>query len=427
MTVDGVDRQVSGGAPVTVGPWHHVALTYDGMRGILTTYVDGIQAAQDRFDRGMPGASTGDLLIGPAGSSSDDAATLALDEVSVSRVVRDEDEIAFAASGTEMIDPRIGGAELLQGIEMPLGLDPSEVIIPVWAPARPEVVALGEMLFFDPRLSGDGSRSCATCHDPQHAWTDGRATALAIDGSDLPRATPTIFNRALSTKQFWDGRARSVESQALSPIGSPREMNLPLTEAVARLQSSPGYVEMFQAAWGRGPTRNDLANAIAAFERAQLAGDSPVDRFEAGELDALTEAEQRGGLLFHGKARCAACHSGSNYTDEAFHKSGLLHDNDRGRYFVSGGRTTALRSFKTPTLRNVDVTGPYFHDGSVATLEEVVALYDAGSSDADHDWEIRPLGLTADEQADLVAFLRALTSPNAVSSFSPDLPDMPGF
>jgi cytochrome c peroxidase len=250
---------------------------------------------------------------------------------------------------------------------------------------------------------------------------------LGIDDTVLGRATPTIFNRAMSTAQFWDGRSRTVEAQALSPIGSPPEMDLPLDEAIARLASSPGYVELFQAAFGRGPDRGAVANAIAQFERSQLAGDSAVDRFENGEVDALTGAEQRGRVLFHGKARCVACHSGSNYTDEGFHDIGLIEHTDAGRFYVSGGRAKFMQAFKTPSLRNIAVTGPYFHNGAAETLEAVVELYSDGPSGQTHDPESRPLGLTASEQADLVAFLGALTSPNAVQVMDVELPEMPGF
>ena len=431
VTSEGQARTTTAGTSAALEQWVHVGFSYDSIRGRMQVFVDGQLAGEQTFGRGFPGTATGDLIVGPGvsgdGGSADDSAVIALDEVAISRVFRTPDEMLWASSRQEPAGPPMGGVELMGSVEVPLGVDPDEIIVPAWAPVRDDVVELGRTLFFDPRLSANGEISCATCHDPEFAWTDGRAVGQAIDGTDLDRATPTIFNRALSTAQFWDGRSRSVEAQALSPIGSPREMNLPLDEAVARIASSPGYVEMFQAAFGRAPDRSGMANAIAAFERAQLAGDSPVDRFEAGQTDALTAAEQRGRELFHGKARCVSCHSGSNYTDEGFHELGIVQSNDMGRYYTSGGRAKFIRAFKTPTLRNIDVTGPYFHNGSVETLEDVVALYNAGPTGDGHDWEIRPLGLTAGEQADLVAFLRALTSPNAVQTFEVELPDMPGF
>jgi cytochrome c peroxidase len=347
---------------------------------------------------------------------------VALDEVAISRIFRTPEEFSIAAFGREPAGPPMGGAELLPGIEIPMGLDAGDFIVPAWSRNTDEVVELGMMLFFDTRLSSNGEVSCATCHDPEMAWTDGRAVGRHIDGGDLARATPTIFNRVTSTRQFWDGRSRSVEAQALSPIGSPAEMNMPLNQAVEILNGIPEYVEMFEAAFGRGPDIGGMANAISAFERRQLAGESPVDLFEAGDTDALTAAEQRGRLLFHGKARCASCHSGSNYSDEDFHNVGILGGNDLGRFYSSGGRNSMFRAFKTPTLRNIAVTGPYFHNGSVETLEEVVALYNVGPTSDNHDWESRPLGLTDQEEADLVAFLEALTSPNASQTFDIDLP-----
>ncbi len=428
VTVGGQPREATTTAALPVGAWTHVAMTYDGRRGALSLYVDGAASGSATFAPGMPTSATGDLLVGPAGGAeipSDEDAVLALDEVSISQVVRLPEEIVLAATGQLPPVVPLGGEALLMGTVLPTGVDAAELQIPAWAPLRPEAVELGQLIFFDTRLSRNGQVSCATCHDPRFAFTDGRATALAIDGTDLPRATPTVFNRALSMSQFWDGRARTLESQALSPIGSPREMNFTIEEAVALMASSAEYVDRFRAAFNREPDRSGIANALAAFQRAQLAGDSRVDRFEAGELDALTEAEQRGRALFHGKARCVACHSGSNYTDERLHDIGLLSDADLGAYFTSGGRLKSSRAFKTPTLRNIDVTGPYFHNGSVDSLEEVVALYDAGPVRATADWEVRPLGLTADEQDDLVAFLRALTSPNAVQEMDVELPSIP--
>jgi cytochrome c peroxidase len=428
ITVAGQVREATTNAAIPVGAWTHVAMTYDGRRGAMSLFVGGAASGTATFPAGMPTSAMGDLLIGPAGAAevpSDEVAVLGLDEVSFSQIVRLPEEILLAATGQTPPAVPLGTEAILMGAELPTGLRFSDMQVPAWAPLRPDVVELGQLIFFDTRLSRNGQVSCATCHDPQFAFTDGRATGRAIDGTNLSRATPTIFNRAMSTGQFWDARARTVESQALSPIGAPREMNFTLDEAVALMASSSEYVDRFRAAFNRAPDRSGIANALATFERAQFAGDSPVDRFEAGERDALTEAEQRGRLLFHGKARCVACHAGSNYTDEKLHVVGLLSDTDFGAYFTTGGRTKNSRAFKTPTLRNIDVTGPYFHNGSVATLEAVVALYDAGPIVGGADWESRPLGLTSDEQADLVAFLRALTSPNAVQTMDVELPSIP--
>ena len=426
--VGGTENTATTEAAVPLGEWTHVAFSYDGRRGQLRTYIGGAPSGMTTFTRGMPTQAAGDLVIGPAGGAEDpqgDVTVYALDEVAVSQIVRYPDEMYRAATGEPPPRPPSGGLELLLGMELPAGIDAADFQVPPWAALRPEVVELGQLIFFDNRLSRNGQVSCATCHDPEFAWTDGRATAQAIDGSDLARATPTIFNRALTMRQFWDSRSPSVESQALSPIGAPMEMGFTIQEAVDLMRSSPEYVERFQEAFGRLPDRNGIANAIATFERAQFAGDSPVDLYEAGDLTQLTEAEERGRALFHGKARCAVCHSGSNYSDEQLHNVGLLSDNDFGAFFTSGGRNKNARAFKTPTLRNIDVTGPYFHNGSVETLEEVVSLYNTGPTQFGADWEIRPLGLTAEEESDLVAFLRALTSPNASTTWDVHLPEIP--
>ncbi|MEM6291261.1 MAG: cytochrome c peroxidase [Myxococcota bacterium] len=408
--------------PLARDEWTHVAVSYDGPSGIMRVYFDGRMISQDSFSRGFPTGEGGALTFGGATGSASDA-VLGLDEVSVSRVVRFDDEVYAEARREEFFRSPIANADRIrEDADLPLGVDAEEYIMPDRANVEDATVELGMLLFFDNRLSRNGEVSCATCHDPEIAFTDGRALGPRIDGGDLNRATPTIFNRALSTRQFWDGRTPTLEQQALQPIFSPAEMDFTREEALALVMSSPEYVDRFNDVFGRDPTLPNMANALAAFQRAQLTGESPVDRYEAGETDALTAAEIRGRALFHGKARCDACHSGSNYADEELHNVGLLDDRDPGAFFTRRGRTRSLRAFKTPTLRNIDVTGPYFHDGSVETLEEVVALYVAGPSGDGVDPESRALDLDADEQADLVAFLRALTSPNAVQTFDVDLP-----
>ncbi len=421
--VDGETRRSTGTVQLERDAWTHLALAYDGIAGILRVYADGRRVAEDRFGRGI--ATGGGAIVLGEVTAPGGGAVLGVDEVTISRVVRFDEEVFDLATGEVMQRIALGGAELLRDdVAVPLGLDPEEIVMPAWSNVRPATVELGQLIFFDTRLSRNGAVSCATCHDPELAFTDGRATGPHIDGGDLTRATPTIFNRGLSMAQFWDSRSPSLESQALSPIGSPAEMNFTIPEAVALMESSPEYVDRFMDVFGRAPSAAGIANALAAFQRSQMAGDSPVDRFEAGEVDALTESERRGRVLFAGKARCISCHGGSNYSDEQLHDVGLLDDRDFGAFFTRRGRTRNLRAFKTPTLRNIDVTGPYFHNGSVETLEEVVALYSDGPQQPGADPESRPLNLTADEQTDLVAFLRALNSPNAVQTFDIDLPEV---
>lgn len=412
------------GPALAIDDWTHVAFTYEAQTGTLRTYVGGELAGEAVFEPALPGQATGELVIGPAGlgqglDTPDDVAIVAIDEVAISRVVRTPEEIARAAGRLVDDEPELANQSLLAMLDLPLGLDRDDLRVPASNPVSPEAAELGRLLFFDPRLSRNGEISCATCHDPAMGWADGRVTGLGIDDQVLGRNTPTILNRAFMTRQFWEGRAETVEMQALAPIVSAAEMDFTVWEMLQLLEGIPEYVEMFEAAYGTGPTQDGVANAIASFERTILAGNSPVDRFEDGEADALNAAEQRGRLLFHGKARCGACHSGSNYSDEEFHMTGLvpLSDSDLGR-FIPSGKTRDLHAFRTPSLRNVADTAPYFHDGGAATLEEVVALYVAGSTMPEHDWEIRPLDLDAAEQADLVAFMEALTDPT-VADFEP--------
>lgn len=315
-------------------------------------------------------------------------------------------------------------ASLLALVDLPIGLDPEALQVPVDNATSEGAVELGRMLFFDPRLSANGEISCATCHDPAFGWSDGFPTGFGIDDQALTRNSPTIINIALSTEQFWDGRASTAEEQALGPIISPVEMGSNPQEVLEFLANEPGYAGRFQDVYGEPPNPDNLGRALASFERTVLSGNSPVDRYEAGELDALTEAEIRGRQLFHGEARCMSCHGGSNYTDEGYHFTGLLPVSDDVGRLGATGRTADLYAFKTPTLRNIADTGPYFHDGSVATLAEVVTLYAQGSTIFGHDREIRPLSLTAQEQADLVAFLEALSDPAALDVEVPTLPGM---
>ncbi len=429
VTVRGVTTQGdianATNVPLPLDTWTHVSVSFDGNSGRLQMFIDGERVSQDQVPRrSFPTGDGGAITLGRA-TSAGSGPVLGLDEVSVSRTFRFDQEVFAEARQEEFFRRPIASLDRLrQEVDAPLGVDLEQYIMPSISNVGEEVVELGTLLFFDPRFSRNGEVSCATCHDPQMAFTDGRAVGPHIDGGDLNRATPTIFNRALSMAQFWDARTATLEQQALLPIFSAAEMDFTREETLQVLLDTPEYVDRFNDVFGRAPTLSRMGFAIAAFERSQLAGDSPVDRFEAGETDALTDAEQRGRELFHGKARCVACHSGSNYSDEGLHVVGILEDNDPGAFLSRRGREGFLRAFKTPTLRNIDVTGPYFHNGSAATLEEVVAMYVTGpiSGTENVDPESRPLDLDADEQADLVAFLRALTSPNAVQTFDIELP-----
>ncbi len=308
---------------------------------------------------------------------------------------------------------------------VPKGL--GEIRFPEDNLSDPRKIALGKQLYFDPRLSADKTVACASCHDPKHGWSDARATSQGVGGQVGGRNAPTVINSAFHRFHFWDGRAATLEEQALGPIANPIEMNLPIEEAVKRLNEIPGYKKQFNDVFGCDVTRECLAKAIAAYERTILSGDAPYDRYKAGDTSALSESATRGMKLFFGKANCSACHSGPNFTDFAFHNIGIGMDKsepDKGRVEISKleGDTGA---FKTPLLREIGRSGPYMHDGSMKTLEEVVEHYNKGGTSNKYlDEEIFKLNLTEQDQADLVTFLKeGLSSDNYPLHEKPELPE----
>lgn len=271
----------------------------------------------------------------------------------------------------------------------PLGLDR---FIP--APEDNRITAerarLGRRLFFDKRLSRDGTVACATCHDPEHGFADAKPLAIGIAGRKGTRRTPTILNRAYGKSFFWDGRTATLEEQVTMPIENPDEMDLKLDSALARIRDSYPAID-----------RAELARSLATYVRTILAGDAPYDRYARGQRDAMTPEQIAGLKLFRGKAGCTGCHVGPNFTDERFHNTGLP-GKDRGR----DGRG----EFKTPTLREAANRAPYMHDGSLATLEDVIEHYDKGGEANPHlDPEMHELKLTAEEKRHLLAFLKALS------------------
>jgi len=291
----------------------------------------------------------------------------------------------------------------------------------------PRKIALGKQLYFDPRLSADKTVSCASCHDPKHGWSDARSTSQGVGGQVGGRNAPTVINAAFHRFHFWDGRAASLEEQALGPIANPIEMNLPIDEAVKRLNEIPGYKKQFNDVFGCDVTKECLAKAIAAYERTILSGDAPYDRYKAGDAKALSESAIRGMKLFFGKANCSACHSGPSFTDFAFHNIGVGMDKpepDKGRVEISKleGDTGA---FKTPTLREIGRSGPYMHDGSMKTLEEVVEHYNKGGTPNKYlDEEIFKLSLSEQDKADLVTFMKeGLSSDSYPMHEKPELPE----
>ena len=276
-----------------------------------------------------------------------------------------------------------------------------------------ERIELGQKLFFEKLLSRDKTLSCGSCHEPQRSFTVAEAFAKGIDGNRTTRNPPALVNRAYGKSFFWDGRAGSLEEQVLLPIQNEKELYLSLDELENRLREDEPYMVEFAKVFGREPRRDDIARALASFVRSLLVGDSPYDRYLLGDRDALSDSARQGLRLFRGKANCTACHAGPNLTDEEFHNTGVAWRDgklaDEGRFAVAkndGDRG----AFKTPTLRQISETAPYMHDGSLATLSDVVERYNQGGIPNPHlDREIRPLGLTNEETKNLVAFLESLT------------------
>jgi cytochrome c peroxidase len=300
---------------------------------------------------------------------------------------------------------------LLVGLEVPLGLDHG-LLAPPDNRVTLEKAALGALLFFDRRLSADESLACADCHRPEQAFTDGRSRAVGIQGRTGDRNTPTILNRAFGRSFSWDGVAPTLEDQVIRPIVHPREMAAKLPTVVERLRTDAAMRGRFRGAFGRAPDVEAVAHALATYVRTRLSGRSAYDRFRAGDEAAL-DARQRLGLrVFRSRAGCSACHSGNNLTDESFHNTGVSWSqppDDPGRAGVTG-RAEDTGRFKTPTLREVARTAPYMHDGSLATLEDVVDFYDrGGGQNPGLDPRIRPLQLTAEEKEAVVAFLASLS------------------
>ena len=270
----------------------------------------------------------------------------------------------------------------------PLGLD-LYMPVPEANPLTPQKIALGRKLFFDKRLSRDGTLSCGTCHDPKLAFSDGRKVARGIDGQDGTRSAPAIVNRGYGRTFFWDGRAKSLEQQALEPILNPKELGMNQEDVGRRT----------------GLKIAEVTAALASYVRTIRSGDSRFDRYAAGKSGALNEQEKAGLALFRGKARCSACHAGPNFSDENFHNTGIAWKD--GRLSDDGA---GEGKFKVPTLREVARTAPYMHDGSIATLEDVVEYYDRGGNvNPGLDEDLHPLHLVAEERRALVAFLRSLS------------------
>jgi len=305
---------------------------------------------------------------------------------------------------------------------------------PLENPTTPEKVALGKMLFFDRRLSGDGTMSCATCHDPENGFADALPISLSYPTTRNWRNSPGLVNVAYRKTLFHDGRSASLEEQALFPMMSPFEMNRNLDYLEETLKTVPAYVEAFRSIFGGEITRQRVAMAIAAFERTLLSRDTPLDRFLRGDENALTPPQRAGYNLFVGKAGCARCHAGPNLSDERFHNLGVPEDpktkedprvlatarfvgkvsgfpdyrtleEDPGRFLVTK-YPRDWKAFATSPLREVAATAPYMHNGSLATLDDVIDFFDrGGGDDPKKSPMLRPLGLSREEKESLREFL----------------------
>ena len=331
--------------------------------------------------------------------------------------------------------------------------DATRAAIPSDNPQTSGKIALGQKLFFERRLSADGTVACSNCHDPKQAFTDGRPVSIGIKGHVGQRNAPTILNALYNKTQFWDGRVRTLEEQAAQPIVNPSEMGQPnLDAAIAAIASIAEYDQAFRSVFGRPPNGPDLLRALASYERTQLSFDSPFDHFVVGEENAIDASAKRGWELFNTRGRCNKCHAlteekrdVTNFTDNDFHNIGigiirhnvvalarqaerLINSADTtvvdhaaiqtdmsvlGRFLITK-KESDIASFKTPNLRNILVTAPYFHDGSQLTLWDVMDHYNKGDGLQNPylDQDIQPLALTEEDIDDLVAFLASLTSPD---------------
>jgi cytochrome c peroxidase len=298
----------------------------------------------------------------------------------------------------DAIRPLPGGL----GVLPPPPQDPENASTPV-------KVELGRQLFEDPRLSGDQSLSCASCHPREMGYAEATPFSAGAEGKPMPRHTPTLLNAAYYRYINWDGRFASTAQLVPAIMANPRNMNLQ-DEAVlvARLESVEAYRALFREVFGGPPSKQRVAYALDAYVRSLTTPNSPFDRYAAGDKRALTDAQKRGLMLFVGKADCTMCHRGPNFADDQFHALGMT-GADTGRFKITGNEADRY-AFKTPTIRNVTLTAPYMHDGSLPTLRDVIDFYNVGGgAQQPKSVLLRKLNLTEKEKSDLVAFLESLT------------------
>jgi cytochrome c peroxidase len=440
--------------------------------GLVLMLSAGCDSGQQAADSGQPGGASQTAKATdqtPAQKADTRKAqgqfttpTPRLDTKQLTEVVKEEVKGGEAQEGPTPFDylwlP--SKAELIKDepltVAVPSGFTPlvTKVSVPVSNPLTKGKYELGRQLYFDPRVSLDGAESCATCHNPAKGWTDNLPVSVGIEGQRGSRNAPTVVNTAYGRTMFWDGRAPSLEGQAQGPIQNNIEMGKQsYKEIIERLRKIPGYREQFQKVFGTNVTLDGFSKAVATFERvAAISGNSKYDKYKGGDQKALSDSEKRGMVLFGlrlnpddefkaqgvvlQKANCTACHAGFNFTNEEFHNIGIGWDAktsrfaDLGRWAVEpyGARFDgSMGAFKTPTIREIEKTAPYMHDGSLATLEEVVEHYDKGGNpNPALDKDMKKLNLTAQEKADLVAFMKALTGETrSLDELLPTLPPGP--
>ncbi|SNR79508.1 cytochrome c peroxidase [Methylobacillus rhizosphaerae] len=301
---------------------------------------------------------------------------------------------------------------------------PADIPSPPSNPLTIEKVTLGKTLFFDPRLSRDGAMSCATCHSPNMRWSDGRVLPLKADGVPNARRTPTVLNSAWLNALMWDGRAASLEAQAVLPITTAHEMNFEMPLLLDRLKEVAGYQPLFTQAFGDAEiTPKRVTQALASFQRTLVSKTAPFDRWVAGDENAISENAKRGFALFEGKANCVSCHKSWRFTEDAFHDIGL-ESLDPGRGAKVPSQLVLMQhAFKTPSLRDLPKNGPFMHDGSMHSLEEVIKHYEQGGVQRESlSQEMKPFELSDVERAYLIDFIHTLDGGPLDMEF-PNLPE----
>jgi cytochrome c peroxidase len=407
VILSGVAKSLALPAQTTIpsNVWSHVGIT--SQFGSLKVYMDGLLKGVVQTGAGVllstdnPDAR---IKMGPGSRSQSISTTtsldkiLQMDEVAVSDIVRNDDEMLDAAFRRKSAPP----AANLGPVALPSVYSASAAQVPSESSLTSATIALGKQLFFSTALSKSGQLSCATCHDPTLAFTKNVAKAVGVKSRTGLRNTPAVFNRLFSKVQNWDGGAFSLESQILTPIQHPMEMDTTIDEVIANLNSST-WSSLFQSAYGvNAATPDTIAKAMASYMRSIVSSQSTSEN-----TATLSEAQLKGRALFFGKARCSGCHAGPNLTDEAFHNLGFA-PIDSGRWGVTT-RSSDFGKFKTPSLRNINRTAPYFHDGRFSNLNDVVLFYNRGGDTEDkRDFNVHPLGLSSAEMADLVSFLQSI-------------------